>query len=99
MPLKVLQEEVSLLPNCENVKGTKGEGIMKVRATQLANGKLQLNIQDNGNGNVIMKFADVNQMKELGKLITEEAQRMDIQENHFRSVEQQINFGRIWQGQ
>ena len=68
------------------MKGTS----MKVKATKLANGKLQLEVCDNSNGKVFMKFGDVSQMKELGTLILDEAERMSKMENHFNSQQQQL---------
>lgn len=65
---------------------------MKVKATKLANGRLQLEIQDNGNGKVFMKFMNVEQMRELGSLISEESDRMARMENHFSNRQTQFNF-------
>jgi len=60
---------------------------------KLANGKVQLHVQDNANGSVVMKFTNAEDMENLGNLIVEEAGRMKKQENHFRSVEQLSLFG------
>ena len=65
---------------------------MKVKATKLANGKLQLEISDNSNGKVIMKFGDAKQMAELGNMINEEAERIKTMENHFSNQQQLFNF-------
>lgn len=71
---------------------SEGNEIMKVKATKLANGKLQLEISDNSNGKVIMKFGDVNQMAELGEQINEEVVRIRNMENHLSSQQQLFNF-------
>ena len=65
---------------------------MKVKATKLANGKFQLEISDNSNGKVIMKFGDAKQMAELGNMINEEAERIKTMENHFSNQQQLFNF-------
>lgn len=65
---------------------------MKVTATKLANGKLSLMVQDNGNGRVVMKFADTAQMEELGTKIMEESERMKRMESHFNYEEQKLKF-------
>lgn len=65
---------------------------MKVKATKLANGKFQLEISDNSNGKVIMKFGDAKQMAELGNMINEEAERIKAMENHFSNQQQLLNF-------
>ena len=65
---------------------------MKVKATKLANGKLQLEISDNSNGKVIMKFGDAKQMAELGNMINEEAERIKTMENHFSNQQQLFDF-------
>lgn len=71
---------------------SEGNEIMKVKATKLANGKLQLEIGDNSNGKVIMKFGDVKQMAELGEQINEEVVRIRNMENHLSSQQQLFNF-------
>lgn len=65
---------------------------MKVTCTKLANGKLSLMVQDNGNGRVVMKFADITQMQELGTKIMEESERMKRMESHFSYEEQRLKF-------
>ena len=65
---------------------------MKVKATKLANGKLQLEISDNSNGKWFMKFGDAKQMAELGNMINEEAERIKAMENHFSNQQQLFNF-------
>lgn len=65
---------------------------MKVKVTKLANGKLQLEISDNGNGKVFMKFGDVNQLAELSNLIGDEVERVRKMENHFNDRQQLFNF-------
>ena len=65
---------------------------MKVKTTKLANGKFQLEISDNSNGKVIMKFGDAKQMAELGNMINEEAERIKAMENHFSNQQQLFNF-------
>ena len=65
---------------------------MKVKATKLANGKFQLEISDNSNGKVIMKFGDAKQMAELGNMINEEAERIKAMENHFSNQKQLFDF-------
>lgn len=65
---------------------------MKVQATKLANGNLQLTIQDGSNGYVVMKLPDASQMKELGNKIMEESERMSRMERHFNFEEQRLKF-------
>lgn len=65
---------------------------MKVKVTKLANGKLQLEISDNSNGKVFMKFGDVEQLAELSNLIDEEVVRVRKMENHFNDRQQQFKF-------
>lgn len=65
---------------------------MKVKATKLANGKLQLEISDNSNGKWFMKFGDVNQMAELSEQINEEVVRVRNLENHLTNQQQLFNF-------
>ena len=65
---------------------------MKVKVTKLANGKLQLEISDNGNGKVFMKFGDVNQLADLSNLIGDEVERVRKMENHFNDRQQLLKF-------
>lgn len=65
---------------------------MKVKVTKLANGRLQLEISDNGNGKVFMKFGDVKQLAELSNLIGDEVERVRKMENHFNDRQQQFKF-------
>lgn len=65
---------------------------MKVQATQLANGNLQLMVQDTGNGSVVMKLTDAEQMEELGNKIVEESERMKRMQRHFHFEEQRLKF-------
>lgn len=65
---------------------------MKVKATKLANGKLQLEIIDNSNSKAFLKFGDAKQITELSNLISEEAQRMKTMENHFKTQQRKFNF-------
>lgn len=65
---------------------------MKVKVTKLANGKLQLEISDNSNGKVFMKFGDVNQLAELSNMIGDEVERVRKMENHFNDRQQQFKF-------
>lgn len=65
---------------------------MKVKVTKLANGKLQLEISDNSNGKVFMKFGDVNQLAELSNMIDEDVVRVRKMENHFDDRQLPLKF-------